>query len=285
MDSPPLTRRALLEESAAKAIALWGAYEALTKVPVASAAAALTHPPEQHLLPGMRVATLPSGTRVIISPPLFQAVTAKLAVAADSASLREAQKELEHALTELDARGATTPGGLGLTVAWSWAYFRRYVPRLAEAHLPLDVALSRRHRRPVFSLLDAVRFPSDPRTTVLEKNDVAFVFRSNTATHISEATERIFHDLGGLFELTSIRHGFVGAGSPRRHAQDAHLLGALKISRSAPLFFGAYPLHPFGEGPGRITNIETLGYASRVDYFRAGTQMHLSHLSEDITTF
>ena len=39
-------------------------------------------------------------------------------------------------------------------------------------------------------------------------------------------------------------------------------------------------------GPGRIANLETLGYARLPDaYFAGGTHMHLSHLFEDVNAW
>jgi hypothetical protein len=155
----------------------------------------------------------------------------------------------------------------------------------AADNLPLDLRLSRRDGRKVLSLLDAIRFPSDPESTVLEENDIAFYFRSDSRAHIGDANEQIFGPLGELFEITTIRKGFVGAGLPRARALATSLPVGSKIDTAAPLYCGAYPLHPFGEGPGRITNVETLGYAGRVEYFRHGTHMHVSHLYEDLASF
>src|SRR2546421_1852835 len=283
----PLSRRALLETTAAKALLSWGVYESLVGggVRVALGAPPASKPPEQHLLPGMSVRTLPSGARVIVQPTFFQIVTARLRVDEDAVSLHAAQEELEHVLARLDSAYATSPSGLGLAVGWGLPYFRRYVPGPAAANLPLDVTLSKRAGREVSSLLDAIRFPSDPAATALEENDVAFLFRSDVKETINDANDRIFAALADLLQITTIRKGFSGAGLPRTRATAARLPVARHVARNAPLFFGAYPLRPFGEGPSRIANVETLGYATRVGYFRFGTHMHVSHLFEDADRF
>ena len=57
-------------------------------------------------------------------------------------------------------------------------------------------------------------FPSDPDTTVLESNDVAFLLRSDEREHVADAARSLFADTDGLFDLTSIRKGFQGGGFP-----------------------------------------------------------------------
>ena len=61
-------------------------------------------------------------------------------------------------------------------------------------------------------LEDAIRFPSDPDTTRLEKNDLAVVLRSDSLEHIAAGATALFEDLADLFRVTSIRKGFVGGG-------------------------------------------------------------------------
>ena len=119
--------------------------------------------------------------------------------------LRGAQRELEDALADLDDRFAATAAGLGVTVAWGLPYFFRHVPAAWAKHAPFD----RRARKP--ALLPAIRFPSDPRDTVLEQNDVAVLLRSDSLDHVSAGAKRLFDDLK-LFEVTSIRKGFAGGG-------------------------------------------------------------------------
>lgn len=279
-----LTRRRLFQEAAVRALATLGAYEAVSELQhaVAAANSMSVRPPEQHLLPGMKVETLSSGMRVIVPPIHHQLVTARVQVQADRRSLQSAQQELEDVLRRIEAAYEDSTRGVGLTVAWGWPYFRRFVPELAASQLPIDIRLSRRRRRESLSLLDAIRFPSDPRNVRLEQNDVVVLFRSDNIANVGDASDRVFKPLAGLFDITSIRRGFVGKGLPRARALAAGLPGAQRLNPAAPLFFGAYSLHPFGEGPGRIANVETLGYTRRNTYFRHGTHMHVSHLFEDL---
>jgi hypothetical protein len=279
-----LTRRRLFQEAALRALATLGAYEAVSELQdaVGAASTVSVRRPEQHLLRGLKVETLSSGQRVIVPPIHHQLVTARVEVQGDRRSLQSAQQELEDVLRRIEAVYEDSTTGVGLTVAWGWPYFRRFVPELAASQLPIDIRLSRRRSRESLSLLDAIRFPSDPRGVRLEQNDVVFLFRSDNLAHVVDASEQIFKPLAEVFEITSVRKGFVGKGLPRARALAAGLAGAQKVDSAAPLFFGAYSLHPFGEGPGRIANVETLGYTRRADYFRHGTHMHLSHLFEDL---
>jgi hypothetical protein len=77
-----------------------------------------------------------------------------------------------------------TPAGLGITVAWGLPYFRRFVPHLAEEHIPVDRRATKTKQKPVRVLLDAIRFPSDPDKTILEANDVAVLLRSDSLDNI-----------------------------------------------------------------------------------------------------
>jgi hypothetical protein len=60
--------------------------------------------------------------------------------------------------------------------------------------------------------------------------------------------------------------------------------GADLIPEGAELFLGFTSTQKAGMGPGRIANLETLGYVDfrGSDYFRHGTHMHLSHIHEDV---
>jgi hypothetical protein len=58
--------------------------------------------------------------------------------------------------------------------------------------------------------------------------------------------------------------------------------GAKRIPDGAELFLGFTSTQRAAMGPSRIANLETLGYTSRNGYFRGGTQMHLSHMYEDL---
>ena len=248
--------------------------------------------PEQHLLDGIRVVR-DNGVEVLVPPLHHQVVTANVRTGESAAELREARQELENALQRLDERFDPTPSGLGVTVAWGLPYFTRYVPAQTEKHLPLDVRATATRGRPVRVLEDAIRFPSDPDTTRLEKNDLAIVLRSDSLEHIAEGTRVLFDELDDVFRVTSIRKGFVGGGLeggpglPKQMALAAGINGAELIPDGAQLFLGFTSTQKAGLGPARIANLETLGYADLgpSDYFAQGTHLHLSHLFEDVAAW
>jgi hypothetical protein len=266
-----LTRRQVLAGAAAGALSGAGFYELvdrLTGAPSRAAAAAGPPPPEQHVLDGLAV-TVEDGVEVIVPPLHHEVVTATVR--------RVDTRALEDALRELDARYATTPAGLGVTIAYGTPYFDRHVARAAvEKHLPFD----RRAEKP--ALLATRTFPSDPPGTILERNDVAVLLRSDRLDHIAAAHTLLFDELA-VFERTSIRRGFVGGDLPRRMAQAAGVPGADLVPKGSELFLGFTSTQKAGLGPRRIANHETLGYVDvRGGYFRGGTHMHLSHVAEDL---
>ena len=273
-----LTRRRFIGGAAAAAIGGGGIYELVDRLGFAPARPAVEPagmPLEQHLID---LSTTHSEGVEVVVPPLHHAVvTAKLEVS----DLRTAQTQLEDVLRDIDSTYVLTPAGLGVTVAWGLPYFEKYVPAQAKAHLPHD----RRAQKPV--LLPDRRFPSDPSTTILEANDVAVLLRSDRVEHIDVARKEIF----GLkfLTVTSIRRGFAGGGFnggqslPKKMAVAAGVPGADLIPDGSELFLGFTSTQKAGLGPGTIANHETLGYVDlRSGYFRNGTHMHLSHLSEDL---
>jgi hypothetical protein len=285
-----LTRRQLVGGAGAAALSAAGIYELVDRL--GSAPVRLTPagalPPEQHVLRGVRQ-VVQEGVEVLVPPLHHQIVTAKLALDAGARSLRAAQTELEHTLRELESRYQVTPAGLGVTVAWGRPYFERHVGALAASYLPVDHRASAAKGKPVAALLDAIRFPSDPKETMLESNDVAFLIRSDSSAHIQDAAKELFERLG-IFRVTSIRKGFAGGGFdggqslPKKMAVAAGLNGADLIPPTAELFLGFTSTQKAGLGPERIANLETLGYSDggRDGYFRQGTAMHLSHITEDL---
>jgi hypothetical protein len=274
-----LTRRTFLGGAAAAAVGGGGIYELVDRLgsaPARPLAEPAGMPAEQHLLD---LATTHSEGVEVVVPPLHSAVvTAKVYDVSDP---RSAQKQLEDVLRRIDSTYALTPAGLGVTVAWSQAYFDKYVSAQAKAHLPYD-------RRAQKSVLPPTRrFPSDPSNTILEANDVAVLLRSDRVEHIDAAWKEIF-DLP-FFTVTSIRRGFAGGGFgggqslPKKMAVAAGVPGADLIPDGAELFLGFTSTQKAGLGPGTIANHETLGYVDlRSGYFRNGTHMHLSHISEDL---
>lgn len=285
-----LTRRQLVGGAGVAALSAGGIYELVDRLGSAPTrvvpAGAL--PAEQHVLRGVRQ-IVQEGVEVLVPPLHHQIVTAALAVDPGAKLLRAAQAELENALQKLESRYEVTPAGLGVTVAWGRPYFRRYVAAPAASYLPLDHRASAAKGKPVAAFLDAIRFPSDPKETVLESNDVAFLIRSDSIAHIQDAVKELFERLD-LFKVTSIRKGFAGGGFdggqslPKKMAVAAGLNGADLIPPGAELFLGFTSTQKAGLGPERIANLETLGYSDggRDGYFRQGTAMHLSHITEDL---
>jgi hypothetical protein len=280
-----LTRRQLLAGAATSGIGAFGLYELVDQLTSETAPRpAAVSRPEQHLLDGLNVVQS-NGVAVLVPPLHHSLITARVA----SGDLRSARHELEDALGEIESRYEPTAAGLGITVAWGLPYFRRYVPKQAKVHLPLDRRASGTKGKTVAALLDAVRFPSDPDETILEQNDVAVLLRSDVRAHIGDAERVLFHDLRVL-RPTSIRRGFVGSdfssGSSlaKRMAVAARIEGAEFIPDDAQLFLGFTSTQKAALGPSKIANFETLGYVELgpQSYFRNGTHMHVSHLFEDL---
>ena len=274
-----LSRRRFLGGAAAAALGGAGVYELVDKLspaPHRTVAEPAGMPAEQHVID---LGTVESEGVEVVVPPLHSAVvTATL----DVSKLTDAQQELENALRELDTRFALDPAGLVVTVAWGLPYFDRYVPAQAKLHLPYD----RRARKP--ALLPTRTFPSDPQGTLLEENDVAVLFRCDRLDHIEFGRNALFEKLS-LFRATSIRRGFAGGGFhggqslPQKLAVAAGVPGADLIPEGSELFLGFTSTQKAGLGPRLIANHETLGYVDLGSgYFRHGTHMHLSHITEDL---
>jgi hypothetical protein len=281
-----LTRRALLGSAAAGGLTAGGVYalvDQLTASPKRPTGGELT--PEQHLLQGVRIVE-DNGVEVVVPPLHHQVVTATVEVGSGKGSLVEAQDALEDAIRKLERRFEPTPAGLGITVAWGLPYFRRFVPRLAEEHIPVDRRATKTKQKPVRVLLDAIRFPSDPPETILEANDVAVLLRSDSLGNIDESAKALFDDLD-LFAVTSIRKGFAGGGFdggqslPKRMAVAARVPGASLIPDQSELFLGFTSTQRAGLGPPKIANLEELGF-SEGGYFAQGTHLALSHITEDL---
>lgn len=279
-----LTRKQVLAGAAAGALGAAGAYELVDRLagttPARSAAGPL--PPEQHVLDGLRIVT-DNGVAVVVPPLHHQLVTAR--VRADRANAAAAARTLEDALRGIERQFASTPEGLGVTVAWGLPYFRRVVPAAWAAHAPYD------RRARTAALLPTRRFQSDPSNTRLEENDVAVLLRSDHLDHIASAARTLFDRLD-LFDVTSIRKGFAGGGFdggpglPRQMALAANVPGADLIPHGAELFLGFTSTQKQGLGPHKIANFETLGYVDvRSGYFSGGTHMHLSHITEQLDTW
>ena len=136
-----LTRRKLLFAGGAGAVlAAGGVYELVDQLTGGSPSREVggSLPPEQHLLQGTRV--IVDNTVEVVVPPLHhQLVTANVNVGERKDGLKEAQAELEHILQKLEEQFEPSAAGLGITVAWGLPYFRTYVPKLADTHIPVDL--------------------------------------------------------------------------------------------------------------------------------------------------
>jgi hypothetical protein len=284
-----LTRRRFLGGAAAAGLSAAGLYELVDRLAVQPkrGLAATELRREQHVLAGQQIVT-DERIEVIVPPLHHQLVTAKLRVDESRSALVAAKAELEEALVALEREHEPSPSGLGVTVAWGLPYFRGYVRGPAETHMPIDERASKAKGRRVLALLDARRYPSDPHDTILEANDLAVLLRSDTRGHVSAGADRVFKRLSHLLEVTSVRSGFAGGGFaggpglPKRMALAAGIRGAERIPDGSELFLGFTSTQRAAMGPSRIANLETLGYTSRNAYFRGGTQMHLSHMYEDL---
>ena len=275
-----LTRKQLLAGAAASALGAAGVYELVDQLsgeaPKRPVGAPL--PPEQHVLDSIAV-IVDNDVEVVIPPLHHELVTAT--VRADD--LRSARRDLSDALEELERRYEPNPAGLGVTVGWGLPYFEQRVPEAWRRHAPRDL------RARKLALIPAVRFPSDPDETLLEENEVAVLLRSDSSDHLADAAHLLFSELD-IFELTSVRKGFVGGGFggrrslPKKVAVAAGVPGADLIPESAQLFLGFTSTQREGLGPRRIANFETLGLVDLGprSYFREGTSMHVSHLFEDL---
>ncbi len=290
-----LSRRELLARGAAAIAAgnVYGLLDALAAAPARAAVAARLRRPEQYLLDGQRV-VLELGIEVLVPPLHHRVVTARVKVSG-AAKLHAAAVRLERALATLERQYPPTAAGLGLTAAWGLPYFRRLVPKLADgtrypAYLPVDVRASRALGRRVPAVLDATRFASDGGI-VLGADDFALLLRSDHAEHLDHAQHAIFTDLGDVFRTTSVRNGFLGQtfgpgpGVPKQMALAAGIPGADLIVDGVQMFMGFTSTQKAAMAPDRIASFETLrGLTDQWPSgpFRAGTAMHLSHLTEDL---
>ena len=290
-----LSRRELLQRGALALAAgnIYSLLDALEAAPARAAVAAAARP-EQYLLGGQKVIR-ELGIEVIVPPLHHRVVTARVRVAG-AARLRKARTRLEEALTALEKRYPATPSGLGVTVAWGLPYFRRLVPRLADgrrypAYLPVDLRLSKAGGKKSPAVLDAVRFTSDDATVVLGSDDVAFLFRSDDAAHLDDAYATVLQALGDLFEVRSVRNGFVGGGFSegpglaKQMAVAAGVPGADLIVDGVQMFLGFTSTQRAAMAPDRIASFETLRGLTDPkpkSYWSGGAAMHLSHLNEDV---
>jgi hypothetical protein len=259
---------------------------------------ATTLPLEQHLFQGLATVTN-NGTLVTVPPLHHLVVTALLNVPATTSALQNAQQALETAIAELEDQRLLDfrPAGLGLAVGWGLPYFNLLPPALTSSQLPIDISASQVNHETTLAILDAVTFASDPPGTILERNDLVFVFASDHLDHITSAFDAIFKGTpADLMTITSIRQGFVdghNVGSSaqsltKRMAVSAGIPGAESIPDSAELFLGFTSTQKAALGQTTIANLEALpGVTDQWPngYFVHGTTMHLSHIYEDLVAW
>jgi hypothetical protein len=291
-----VSRRGFLRGAAAVGLgsnAARGVYSVLddfVSPPRAWAAANVARKQEQYLIDSLEV-ILDNSTPVIIPPIYNDVFTAKLAAGRtwNKAALVNAQKRLEAALATVEKPYSSTAAGVTIVVAWGLPYFRNYVPAPWQAKAPRDLTL------PQLAVIDAIRFPSDPATTVLEDNHVAFKIRSDKQSIVQSIETKLFVDqnsgayVGDLFDLTSKRIGFAGRGfgttsAAKTLALAAGVPSAASIPDRAQLMMGFTSTQPDALGPDNIVSFETLkGVTDQwpSGYFAHGCAMHLSHLNLD----
>ncbi len=245
---------------------------------------------------GVRVRPDPASAVDVVIPPVWNLViTATLTHAPG----RREQHRLEAALQAVEAAYPYTPAGVFTLVAYGLPYFRAYVhPELFATYLPrmADDGVT-----PV--LLDAIRFPSDPPSALLETNDIVFHLRSDALDNLHDVQRALFGhsgtlagqpapaaDIADLVHITSVRTGFVGAGLPRQMAAHAALNVAAQIPPASPLFMGFTSTQQGGEAKEvavsfdgkRDPLLQPLTTARPGDYFAGGSTLHVSHLFEDL---
>ncbi|GAA3346887.1 hypothetical protein GCM10020358_59620 [Amorphoplanes nipponensis] len=296
------TRRELLRRTATlslAAISARGVYEVLEELgggPARAAAAPPRRRQEQYLVDNVEI-ILDNGVTVAIPPLYNDVITARLTTRTTwtVTALKKAKTRVETALAAVEAPYSSNAAGLTMVVGWGLPFFRTFVPSLWPAYLPAIPGADPRQ----YAVLDAIRFPSDDASTVLEDNHVMFKFRSDSSAIVSGAERALFEDqnskayIGDLFDLTSKRIGFLGRGFDkpsigRTLALAAGVPGAGSIPDRAQLMMGFTSTQTQALAPDNIPSFETLpGVTDQwpSGYFAAGCAMHLSHLYLDIDTW
>jgi len=248
---------------------------------------------------GVKVRPDPASAVEVIIPPVWNLVitttlTRKVGVTE--------QRRLEGALASIERAYPYSPAGVFALVGYGLPYFRSCVrPDVYAAHIP---HMADAQGAPV--LIDAIRFASDPPSTVLEANDVVFHLRSDVLDNLHDVQRALFQrsgtlagraapeaNIADLFKVTSVRTGFVGVGMPLRMAQQAHLPVADRIPAQAPLFMGFTSTQQLGQAKEIAVSFDNppdpllkpLTTARHGDYFAGGTSLHVSHLLEDLETW
>jgi hypothetical protein len=302
VDESRVTRRALLRGAgrvSAATIAARGVYGLLAELATperAAAATVVSRKQEQYLIDSLEV--ILDNNQTVVIPPIYNDVfTAKLApgLLGNKAALKAAQTRLEAALARVESPYPSTAAGLTIVVAWGLPYFRTYVPGPWQAKAPRDLGLGGGQ----YAVIDAIRFPSDPVTVVLEDNHVAFKLRSDKQSILQSVESQLFGDpaspayVGDLLQLTSKRIGFAGRGfnttsAAKTLALAAGVPAAASIPDRAQLTMGFTSTQTAALGPDNIPSFETLrGVTDQFPggYFAHGCAMHLSHLDLDLSAW
>lgn len=196
---------------------------------------------------------------------------------------REDQERLQRAFARVERTYPFSPRGVLPMVGYGLPYFDRLPDVLVRRQLP-----RLRSARERFALEEAVAGPTDPESVRIERSDLVFVLRSDSADQLA-AVQRMLV-IPGLMRVTSRRLQFVQPGLPRVLAVEHGFPWAEAIDPRSPLWMGFADQHVGGTGPPRIVTFagnasarETT--ARRGDYFDNGSVLHLSHLIEDLDAF
>ena len=309
--SDRLTRRRLLQLAGGGVVLATGAvatastlYQGLARV---APPTRLVQPPPQGFPVGqyqvadygLQARSDPDSGVVVNIPPVWNLVIT--GTLSHPPSLVE-QRRVETALRAVEEAYPYSPAGVFSLVAYGLPYFRKYISSpVFETHLPRMTSATT-----VPVLLDAVRFPSDPPSLLLEQNDVVFHLRSDVLEQLLDVQQALLggsgrlhgqlapaSNIADLFEVTSVRTGFVGAGLPRRMAEQAKFAMAQQIPETAPLFMGFASTQQQGQAHEVAVRFDgqpdprlhSLTTARPNDYFAGGTALHLSHLVEDLESW
>ena len=176
----------------------------------------------------MRVVT-DNDVEVLVPPLHHQVVTATLRVDESrplwmmhaSRSRRRSPTSTGNSTRRPRGSGSRSPGGCRTS--------DRYVPEPRRQHVPVDRRASATRGHEVRVLEDAIRFPSDPDSTMLEVERRRRPLPQRLArAHRGRRARRSSTSSNGLFDVTSIRKGFVGGGFDGGHGlpkQMAHRRG------------------------------------------------------------
>jgi hypothetical protein len=306
-ESSGVSRRKFLRGAAtasAAAIAGRGVYSVLDGFagPTRVEAATGDYYKQEQYLVDNATAVYDNGVTVFVPPIYNDVFTAKLNpnLNWDRVQLQAAQTQLEGALKSLEGQFPNSAKGLTLVISWGLSYFRNYVvpinSKVWADNAPKDKATGG------LAVIDAVSFPSDPPSVVIEDNDVAIKIRSDSSATMTSVENQLFKDpgpayVGNLFKLTSRRIGFAGRGFGTPSVAKKLALsvippipGADKIPDNAQLMMGFTSTQTDALAMDRIPSFETLpGITDQYDpitntfrYFAQGCAMHLSHLYLDL---